>query len=89
METSEFQNGVRELLELANEERAAIMCAEALWWRCHRSLISDFLKSIGVQVMHIVSSVKTEAHRYTSAASIVEGRLSYEGLLANESDVKG
>lgn len=82
METCEFQGGIEDLLEIARTKRTAIMCAEALWWRCHRSLIADFLKAQGTDVTHIVDAKKTEAHPYTSAARIVEGRLSYEGLLA-------
>lgn len=82
MESEEFQKGIQELLELANEKRAAIMCAEALWWRCHRSLIADFLKAKDVEVIHILDGKKTEAHPYTAAARILEGNLSYEGLLA-------
>jgi len=81
METDEFEAGVNELLELARTNRTAIMCAEALWWRCHRSLISDYLKSIGIAVTHVLGLGKTEPHRYTSAASIVAGELSYQGLL--------
>ena len=56
------------------------MCAEALWWRCHRSLVADYLKSNSVEVLHILNAQKTEKHPYTSAARIVEGRLWYEGL---------
>jgi len=56
---------------------AAIMCAEAVWWRCHRALISDYLKAQGVEVMHIVDANKTEPHPYTSAARMVNGELSY------------
>ena len=56
----------------------AIMCAEAVWWRCHRSLIADYLKTRGVEVMHILSANKVEPHPYTSAARIVNGELSYE-----------
>src|SRR5690349_22293050 len=47
METDEFKQGVRELLELASTKRVAVMCAEAVWWRCHRSLIADYLKAEG------------------------------------------
>jgi uncharacterized protein (DUF488 family) len=82
MESEEFKKGIEALLELARTRRTAIMCAEALWWRCHRSLIADFLKAEGVEVVHILNAQKTEKHPYTSAARIVEGRLSYEGLLA-------
>jgi len=80
MESAEFGEGIENLLEIARNERAAIMCAEALWWRCHRSLIADFLKAHGHEVIHIISAAKTETHPYTSAARIVDGRLSYEGL---------
>lgn len=81
MESEEFKQGVEELLEVASARRTAIMCAEALWWRCHRSLIADFLKSNGFAVIHILDGKKTEAHPYTPAARIAEGRLSYAGLL--------
>jgi uncharacterized protein (DUF488 family) len=81
METEEFKNGVRELLELASTKRVAVMCAEAVWWRCHRSLIADYLKAEGHEVIHILDEKKTEEHPYTSAARIVDGQLSYRGLL--------
>jgi uncharacterized protein (DUF488 family) len=78
METEEFHKGVQRLLALAGEAGpAAIMCAEAVWWRCHRSLISDYLKARGVEVMHILNINKTEPHPYTSAARIRNGELSY------------
>lgn len=80
LETDEFKQGVKELLEVAATETTAVMCAEALWWRCHRSLIADYLKSLGWEVLHIASENQAEVHPYTSAARIVEGRLSYEGL---------
>lgn len=81
MESEEFKNGVRELLELASSKRVAVMCAEAVWWRCHRSLIADYLKAHGHEVIHILDEKKTEEHPYTSAAMIVDGELSYRGLL--------
>lgn len=78
METEEFGAGVERLLDLANTlGPTAIMCAEAVWWRCHRALISDYLKTRGVEVVHIVDANKTELHPYTSAARIVDGTLSY------------
>jgi uncharacterized protein (DUF488 family) len=55
----------------------AIMCAEAVWWKCHRSLIADYLKADGVAVIHIIDAGKTEPHPFTSAATIVDGKLSY------------
>jgi len=83
METHEFHKGVGRLLDLATEGGpAAIMCAEAVWWRCHRSLISDYLKASGIEVMHILTSNNIESHPFTSAAHIVDGALSY----ANDED---
>ena len=81
METDEFRNGVEELLELARSARTTVMCAESLWWRCHRSLIADYLKAAGHAVVHIIDQTKTEEHPFTSAARIVDGELSYRGLL--------
>lgn len=81
METEEFKKGVRELLELAAEARVAVMCAEAVWWRCHRSLLADYLKAAGHDVIHILDEKKTEEHPFTSAARLVDGELSYQGLL--------
>ena len=80
METEEFKRGVEELLQLAAEARVAVMCAEAVWWRCHRSLIADYLKAEGHAVLHIVDATKTEEHPFTSAARIEKGKLSYRGL---------
>ena len=80
METEQFQKGIERLLDLAAEAMpTAIMCAEAVWWRCHRSLIADYLKARGVEVIHILGANKVEPHPYTSAARIVNGELSYAG----------
>lgn len=81
MESEEFRRGVKDLLELAASARTAVMCAESLWWRCHRSLISDYLKAEGHTVIHILSETKSEEHPFTSAARIVDGKLSYRGLI--------
>lgn len=79
METEQFSRGIDRLLVLAHEAGPiAVMCAEAVWWRCHRALISDYLKSRGIEVMHIVDKNKIEPHPFTSAAHIVDGKLSYE-----------
>src|SRR5205809_5172130 len=79
MDTEQFQKGIERLLDVAAEAGpTAIMCAEAVWWRCHRSLISDYLKVRGVEVMHILATKKIEPHPYTSAARIVNGELSYQ-----------
>jgi uncharacterized protein (DUF488 family) len=81
METGTFREGAARLLEVAQQQRTAIMCSEAVWWRCHRSLISDYLKAKGIEVMHIMAPGKAEAHPFTSAARIVNGELSYRGVL--------
>ena len=77
METPEFLRGIDGLQEVAARQRTAIMCAEAVWWQCHRALISDWLKAHGVAALHILSENKVEEHPYTSAAQIIEGQLSY------------
>jgi uncharacterized protein (DUF488 family) len=78
METEEFHKGVECLLRLAREiGPTAIMCAEAIWWRCHRSLISDYLKARRIEVTHILDTNKAEPHPFTSAARIIDGTLSY------------
>jgi uncharacterized protein (DUF488 family) len=79
METDQFQKGIQRLVDVAGEAGpTAMMCAEAVWWRCHRSLIADYLKARGVEVVHILGANKIEPHPYTSAARILNGRLSYE-----------
>ena len=78
METAEFANGIARLQEMADSHGAtAIMCAEAVWWKCHRSLIADYLKADGVAVIHIIDASKAELHPFTSTATMVDGKLSY------------
>jgi uncharacterized protein (DUF488 family) len=78
MESEEFRAGIKRLLDLASKlGPTAIMCAEAVWWRCHRALISDYLKAQGTEVTHILDANKSEPHPYTSAARVVNGKLSY------------
>ena len=81
---SDFRAGLGRLIELGRGRRCAIMCSEAVWWRCHRSMISDYLKAKGVEVIHILAAGKSEAHPYTSAARIVNGELSYRGVLETD-----
>ena len=82
METPEFRAGIGRLLELVRQERVAIMCSEAVWWRCHRSMISDYLKVKGIDVLHIMGVGKSEPHPFTAAARVVDGELSYRGVLS-------
>jgi uncharacterized protein (DUF488 family) len=78
MESEDFKEGIRELMEVASNQNTAYMCSEAVWWRCHRSLVSDYLKHLGYTVMHIMSEKKAEEHPYTSPAKIVNGELKYD-----------
>ncbi|MBP7400364.1 MAG: DUF488 domain-containing protein [Chitinophagales bacterium] len=72
METIEFENAILHLEKIALKKTTAFMCAEAIWWRCHRSMVSDYLKAKGWDVRHIMSIGKSQVHRYTSPA-IIEG----------------
>lgn len=78
METVSFKEGIKELEKIAMKQRTAFMCSEAVWWRCHRSMVSDYLKVHGWNVMHIMAIGKEDEHPYTSPARIVNGELSYE-----------
>ena len=66
--TEPFRTGLDELLTYAKERRVAIMCSEAVWWRCHRRIIADYLIHDGVDVRHIVSATRVEPARITAAA---------------------
>ena len=78
METGAFKDGIKELVKSALIQRTAYMCSEALWWRCHRSMVSDYLKVSGWKVMHIMGVGKSEEHPYTAPARVVNGTLNYE-----------
>ncbi len=77
METTDFKQGAEKLAEAGREKRTAFMCSEAVWWRCHRSMVSDYLKAGGWEVMHIMDEDKADEHPWTSPASIVDGELVY------------
>ena len=64
---------------LAGGLRTAIMCAEVVWWRCHRRLISDVLVSLGIDVVHLFEPGKSERHRLAPPALLIDGVLSYRG----------
>ena len=76
--TNDFDEGLSELRRLAAAERTAMMCAEALWWRCHRRLIADRLVLAGDTVCHIGSEGRVSKHRLTEFAVVsADGRLRY------------
>ena len=77
METEEFHEAFGRLMATAATGATAIMCAEGLWWRCHRALIADALKAAGIRVLHITAAGGIVEHPYTSAARLVDGRLAY------------
>ena len=77
MQTEEFARGFDELWDLAGRCRTAIMCAEALYWRCHRALIGDAFMVRGGTISHILSEQKVEDHRMTPFAVVLEGRITY------------
>lgn len=72
-----FAAGLKELLALAKRERVVIMCAEAVPWRCHRSLIADALVVRGVDVQEITSGVRTRPHVLTPFARVSGTRVTY------------
>jgi uncharacterized protein (DUF488 family) len=80
MQTDEFEAAIERLLDEASARRTAIMCAEALPWRCHRSLISDALVARGVEVRHLLGGQERQ-HTLTAAARIEDGRVTYPALL--------
>lgn len=77
MQTGEFEEGLRELLEIAKGRKTAIMCAEALPWRCHRSLIGDALLVRGVAVLDIMSRASVKPHAMTPWAEIEGTKVIY------------
>jgi uncharacterized protein (DUF488 family) len=77
MQTQEFWAAIDRLIELGKQRRVAIMCAEAVPWRCHRSLIADALRVRGVDVKHITGPGEPSAHRLTPFARVEGGRITY------------
>lgn len=77
MQTAEFTASLEEMLEIAAQESVALMCAEAVPWRCHRSLIADALLARGLHVQEIVNARHAEAHRMTPFAHVADGRVTY------------
>lgn len=73
----EFATGLLELLTLAWGLRTAVMCAEILWWRCHRRMIADVLVSLGARVIHVMDAKAAQSHQLRPPARLVRGVLSY------------
>lgn len=85
--SAEFAAGLARLTALAEQRRTALMCAEVLWWRCHRSLLADVLQVRGFEVLHLRDGSAPTPHPFTTPARLYEGELSYRqgrGRLLNE-----
>jgi uncharacterized protein (DUF488 family) len=82
METDQFRHALDLLINLVNDEETAVMCAEAVPWRCHRSLLADALLTRGVEVEHILSATSRKPHSLTPFLKVdTQGNLSYEKVV--------
>jgi uncharacterized protein (DUF488 family) len=81
METPEFLQGLEALLDFGAENPTTIMCAEAVWWQCHRQLLADAVLARGVPVWHILPSGDAKPHRLSEFARVIDGRVGYPGLV--------
>ena len=79
MSTDEFATDYARLVAIARERATAYMCAETLWWRCHRRMLSDRLRVDGWDVVHLLAPGKSEPHRLWDVARVEDGRLVYDG----------
>lgn len=79
MLTPEFEQAASELIRLAEQFPMACMCAERVYFHCHRMLVSDWLVAHGHEVLHIDATGPVKAHKLTAEARMVEGRLLYRG----------
>jgi uncharacterized protein (DUF488 family) len=81
MQTREFVGALDDLVAWSADAVTALMCAEAVWWRCHRQLTADALVARGVDVAHIMSASAAPAHTLTDFARVVDGQATYPGLI--------
>jgi uncharacterized protein (DUF488 family) len=81
METAAFQAALEALIRFTAATPTAVMCAEAMWWKCHRRLIADALLARGIAVRHIMSAAAAKPHEMSDFATILDGRVSYRALL--------
>lgn len=77
METEQFENAVKKMEQIAEKQTLVYMCSEAVWWRCHRSMVSDYLKAKNWEVFHIMGIGKVQEHRYTAPARTVDDKVLY------------
>jgi uncharacterized protein (DUF488 family) len=81
METDAFRAALDDLVAVSRDMATAIMCAEAVWWRCHRQLVADALVARGVRVCHIMSATAAPQHSPTDFAALADGRVTYRSLI--------
>ncbi|HKE21566.1 MAG TPA: DUF488 domain-containing protein [Bryobacteraceae bacterium] len=81
MQTAPFEGALAELIAAASSRRTAIMCAESVPWRCHRSLVADALTARGVEVKHIMTATTANPHKLTPFAAVEGVRVTYPGIL--------
>ncbi|MEJ2703319.1 MAG: DUF488 domain-containing protein [Sedimentisphaerales bacterium] len=84
MATDGFRNAVQELISAAARSRTAVMCAEKLYWRCHRRILSDYLVSQGIEVIHIIESGKYSNHKLSAYAIATESGVIYPSQQSDE-----
>jgi uncharacterized protein (DUF488 family) len=85
METPAFELSLASLIEYASDKGGVMMCAEAVWWRCHRQLVADALVAGGVAVRHIASAAVAPPHQLTEFARVVGRKVRYPGIYDQES----
>ncbi len=81
MATPEFASGLGKLLEAAAARQAAVMCAEAVWWQCHRQLLADALAARGIAVEHILGEGRRQAHQLNPYARVTGVEVTYPGIM--------
>jgi len=81
METPAFQRALEDVLAWSGAQPTVVMCAEAVWWQCHRQLIADALVARAVEVRHIMSTRSAPLHTLTAFGLVRDGRVTYPGLL--------
>jgi uncharacterized protein (DUF488 family) len=81
METPAFERAVDDLVKWSQAARTSVMCAEAMWWQCHRRLLADALAAREIEVRHIMAPTKADPHELTEFARLEGARVRYPGLL--------
>jgi len=80
MGSDDFSSGIEELIHLAEDKVPAVMCSEAVWWRCHRRMIADALVVRELDVRHILSTSEPQAHELTKFAKVVGNKVEYPDI---------